>query len=116
MYPLGDVRIHQLMDDLLGPLDHVVGHPGQLGNLNAVALICAAFDNLSQENDIVALFFYGDTVIVHAGQLSFQFRQLVIMGGKQRLGPQKPRIADVLHHRPGDGQAVEGAGASANLI
>ena len=26
------------------------------------------------------------------------------------------RIADVLHHRPGDGQAVKGAGASANLI
>ena len=38
------------------------------------------------------------------------------MGGKQRLGSKKLRIADVLHHRPGDGQAVEGTGSSADLI
>ena len=116
MYPLGDVCIHQLMDDLFGPLDHVVGHARQLGYLNAVALVCAALDDLSQENDIVAFFFYGDAVIVHAGQFSFQLCQFMVVSGKQRLGPQKSRVADVLHHCPGNGQAVEGAGASANLV
>ena len=40
----------------------------------------------------------------------------MIMGGKEGLGPQKLRIADMLHHRPGNGKAVKGTGAPSDLI
>ena len=38
------------------------------------------------------------------------------MRGKQRLCPQKLWIADMLHYRPGNAQAVKGAGSPADFI
>ena len=38
------------------------------------------------------------------------------MGGKQGLGPQPLFVGAVLQHRPGDGHAVVGGGAPADLV
>ena len=48
--------------------------------------------------------------------LSFQLCQLMVMGCEQGLGAQKLGIADILHHRPGNGQPVKGAGPPSDLI
>ena len=37
----------------------------KLSNLYSVAFICPAFNNFSQKNDIIALFFYSNAVIIH---------------------------------------------------
>ena len=45
----------QLLQDLPGPAEHRLGHSGQLGHLDAVALVGAAPDDLAQEEDVVLL-------------------------------------------------------------
>ena len=42
----------QVAQDQLGPLQHRFGHTGQAGDMDAVALVRAALDNFSQENDL----------------------------------------------------------------
>ena len=84
--------------------------------MNSVALIGAALDDFPQENDIVALFLHGNTVIVDAGKLAFQLGQLMVVSGKQRLGAGKTGARNVFHHSPGDGQSVIGAGSPADLV
>ena len=44
----------------------------------------------------------------------FEPRQLVVVGGEQRA--RADRVVQVLDDRPGDGQAVVGAGAAADLV
>ena len=40
----------------------------------------------------------------------------MIVGGEQRLGSQEPAVADIFHHCPCDGEAVEGACSTPDLI
>ena len=40
----------------------------------------------------------------------------MVVGGEERLGAQGGVVVDVLDHRPGDGDAVVGAGAAADLV
>ncbi len=40
----------------------------------------------------------------------------MVMGGKERLGPQDPGIADIFHHGPGDGKPVKGARPAPDLV
>ena len=111
-----DIGTGKLLHQFLGPLDHRIRHPGQLGHLDAVALIGPALYDLPQEYNIVALLLDGDTVVVHAVYGALQLGQLVIVGGEQRLGPQEPGVADVLDHRPCDGKSVKGTGPPADLV
>ena len=46
----------------------------------------------------------------------FQFREFMVMGGKQCLGAQQFFIADMFNHRPGNGQAVERGSPSADFV
>ena len=75
----------------------------------------AALAQLAQEQDFPAHFLHSHVVILHAREEALQVVELVIMGGEERLGALAVFV-DVLHDAPGDGHAVEGGRASANLI
>ena len=45
-----------------------VRNTGQLCHLDSVALVCTALNDLAQEYDIVAVFFYRNTIIIHSRQ------------------------------------------------
>ena len=45
-----------------------------------------------------------------------QVRQLVIVGGEQRPGPQPRAVVDVLGHGPGDRKPIESRGSAADLV
>ena len=55
--------------------------------LRAPDRIRAAPDDLAQEHDVVPLLLHCDAVVLHPGDGALQLRQLVVMGGEQRLGP-----------------------------
>ena len=57
----------------------------------------------------------GSIIVLHAGKGPLHGGQLVIVGGKQGLGPQALGVGAVFQHRPGDAHAVEGGGAPADL-
>ena len=112
----GDICMNQFIHQFFCPFNDRVGYTGQFGNLNTVTLVCTALDDFTQKYNIIAFFFYGNTVIIDSRNLSFQFCQFMIMGGKECLGSQKPCVADMFNHCPGNGKPVEGTGASADLI
>ena len=104
----------QLPQYLPRPLEHRVRQTRQLRHLDAVAPVRAAGDDLPQEHDVLAPGVDSHVIVPDVGQLLLQRRQLVVVGGEQRLGLQLSGA--VLQHRPGDGHAVEGGGAPADLV
>ena len=64
------------------PFQHVVWDTGKFRDLNAVAFIGAAFDDLPEKYDVFPILLYGDTVVLHSLQFPFQFGQLMIVRGK----------------------------------
>ena len=106
----------QLLQNMPGTGQHLLGQARQLGDLDTVAAVGTAGDDLPQEDDILAPCADGDVIVADAGQLALQRRQLVIVGGEQGLGPQLFRVGAVLQHRPGNGHAVKGRGAPADLV
>ena len=69
---------------------------------------------LPEEDDVLPPGLDGDIIVLHPREGVLQGGELVVMGGKEGLGPQLQRA--VLQHRPGDGHAVKGAGAPADLV
>jgi hypothetical protein len=53
--------------------------------------------------------------VAHAREVRGEVGELVVVGREQRLGPG-PAAGEVLRHRPGDGEAVEGGGAAPDLV
>ena len=101
---------------MAGPGDDLVGHPGQLGHFNAVALVGPAGDDLPQEENVVPLLLGGDVVVLYPGDDALQGGDLMVVGGKEGLGPQLFLVGAVLQHRTGDGHTVVGRGAPADLV
>ena len=62
------------------------GQARELCDLDAVAAVGAAGDDLAQEDELVAALFDGNAVVLHAGKNALKLRELVIVRGEQRLG------------------------------
>ena len=54
----------------------------QVEDPKTITLVCSALYDLTQEYDIIALFFDCNTIVVDIADLAFQFGKLMIMGGK----------------------------------
>ena len=94
--------------------DHGSRHAGQLGDLQAVALVRRTFVHGVQEHDAVAML---DRREMHVGRLRKfrgQLRQFEVVRGEQRVA------AVVRQQMPGDGprerEAVEGRSAAADFV
>ena len=64
--------------------DHLIGQPGELGNLDAVRAVGGARLHLVQEDDLVVPFAHVDGDVGDAVEAAGERRQLVVVGGKQR--------------------------------
>ena len=72
-----------------------------------------------QEAQAVAGFFHQHLGVGHVGPLARQGVELVVVGGEDAAGAEAAQLGrggQVLGHRPGDREAVEGGGAAADLI
>ena len=108
------VLLLQGVQDFLRALDRLLGQPRQARHLDAVAAVGPAGNDLAQEHDVVALLLHCDPQVPHSRQGLRQFVEVMVVSGEQRL--RADAVDDVLGHRPGDGQTVERARASTDLI
>ena len=111
-----DIGARELLNKLLRAGDHRLRNTREFRDLDSVALICPALYDLSEEYDIIPLFLDGDTIVVDTADGPLKFRELMIMGRKQRLRAEDLRVADVFDDCPGDRETVKGTRAAANLI
>ena len=93
--------------DYFGCIDHTVRDAGQPGHLNAVAAVGSAFDNFSQEDDVIPPFLDDNVVIPDTFPGCDQFCQLVLMRGKKGPHPRSIEIMEVFRYSPGDAQSVK---------
>ena len=73
---------------LLCPCHYLRRQSRQLRNVNAVALIHATADYLSQEAYGTTVLVNGYAVILHALQLVLKAYELMVMSGEKRLAAQ----------------------------
>ena len=113
---LTDVIGFQSCQNLVCAHDHRARNTGQMGNMNAKALISSAPLNLSQEDHVLAVFLDADAVVDNAGKAAFQLAEFVIMRGKQGLCADLLGINQILHDRPSDAQTVKRTRSTADFV
>ncbi len=99
---------------MFGAFDHRARQAGKLGDLNAIGTIGGALHDLVQEDDIALPIRHAHGEIDDARKLFGELRQLVKMRGEERA--RAIDLMQMFHHRPGDGEPVEGRRAAADLI
>ena len=73
--------------------------------------------DLAHEDDLVVPLFDGDGVVFEAVEGFRELCEFVVVGGEEGAGSVGIDIGvEVLDHGPGDGEAVVGAGAAADLV
>ena len=100
--------------DLAGAVNHLPGHTGHPGNLDAVAVVGGASDDLAKKNNAVGAFNDCCIVVHHSRKPLFKLGKFVIMCCKKSAGAY--RLRDILAHGPGNRHAIERAGTATNLI
>ena len=96
-------------------LQYSLRHAGHAGHVDTEAVCGAAFFYFAQEQDFAAHFLHGNVEVLHAGEEAFEVVELVIVGGKERLGTLAVFV-DVFDNAAGDGHAVVGGRAAANFV
>ena len=80
-----NIRITQSLDDFLCTVDDGRRNACETCDLDSIALIGTALDDLPEKNNVVALFLYSYAVIVDAVDLPFQFRKFMEAAGVPSL-------------------------------
>ena len=73
----------QFVEDFLGAVDNGFRQTGQFTDVDAVAFIDAAGQDLAQENHFALLFFDGDVIIFHTRQIIGQGNHFMIVGSEE---------------------------------
>src|SRR5688500_9795213 len=112
-------RRHELLaleqcQDFARPLYHRRGETGQSPDLHPVRTVCPTRLQTMEEQHLVADFPHTDVIVSYCYQFLRELHQLVIVRREYRLAPGA--VVEVLAHRPGDGYAIVGRRATANLI
>ena len=97
-----------------GAVEHRGRHAGQPGDVDAVALVGAAGDDPVQEDDLALALADRDVGVAQPGLGLLELDELVVVRGEE--GAAADRVVQVLGDRPGERDAVEGAGAAADLV
>ena len=77
-----DILIAEFLYDFLRTGNDKIRNAGKFCNLDTITLVSPAFYALSSEYDVIALFFYSNTIVVDIINLSFEFCQFMIMCGE----------------------------------
>ena len=105
----------QVAQDLLGAHDDTRRQAREAGHLDPERAVRAAGLDLAQEHDAVLPLAGRDVDVADARDVGGQVDELVVVGREEGLG-RGGALRQVLGHRPGDREAVEGGGAAADLV
>lgn len=106
----------QLLQYFLRAGDDLLRQSRELGDLDAVAAVGSAGNDLAEEYKVLPALFDGDVVVFHARERALQLGELVVVGGEERFRAEPFAVGAELEHRAGDAHAVEGRGAAADLV
>ena len=104
----------QLIENLTGPLHHRGGNAGEASGFDAVAAAGAAGLHAMQKQQVIAGFLHQHLEVGHIRALCRQVVELVIVRREHGAGLQV--AGQVFAHGPGDGEAIKGGSATADLI
>ncbi len=104
----------EALQHLGGAADDGGRQAGQTRHMDAVGAIGPARRDLVQEHHVAAPFLDPHGVGGEPRQAAGEGGQLVVMGGEQP--PAAHPVVQMLDHRPGQRQPVEGGGAAADLV
>ena len=102
--------LFETMQDVRGSLYDMVWHTAETGYLNTEAVCTATRLQFAKEEHLAVYFASRYIEVVYPIELPFQLVQFVIMCGEESPGVCLGIVMDVLHDRPGYGDAVIGAG------
>jgi len=108
--------LFQLHQQLLGPFDDFRRQPGQACDLDAVTAVGAPGDELVEKEDLVLPFLDGNVEVFHPAVGMRQIGEFMVMGGEEGFHADPLQVVEILGNRPGDAQAVKGAGSPADLV
>ena len=105
----------ELLQHLIGPVDDGMGHSGNFRHMDAEGVLAAALHQLAHEHHLAVNLLDTDVVVDDAFERALHLIELVVMRGKECLGPGTV-LVDVLHDGPSDGDTVVGARAAPQLV
>src|SRR5690349_3002787 len=103
-----------MRENILRAIKNFFGQTGETSDLDAVAFVCAAVDDLTQEDDLLVPFAHGNVQIADAFAVFGELRQLVIVRSEQ--GPRFDFVVEKFCYAPSNGEPVEGRCAPADLV
>src|SRR5687767_1835348 len=110
----GEFGFFEVAEDDFGAFEDGFGDAREARDLDSIAFVGTAFDDLAQEDDLVVPLADSDVEVPDAGKPAGEFGEFVVMGGEKSFGPAL--VVEVFHDGPGEAETVEGAGAAANFV
>ncbi len=104
------------LEHLFGLADDGIGEAGEFGDVDAVAFVGAARDDVAEEDDAGRLFLDGDVDVLGGLKLLVEAGELPVVGGEESFCFFVGRREEVVGDGPGDRDAVVGACAAADLV
>ena len=101
-------------ENILRAIQNLLRQTGQPRDLDAVALVRAARDDLAQKNDLLVPFAHRDVEIADAAALLRELGQLVVVRREKRARPDL--VVQKFRHAPCDRESVEGGCSAADFI
>src|SRR5207247_10349082 len=96
-----ELRLFEVRKDLPGSLGHGPGQAGQLRDVDSVAAVGPAGNDLAEEYDAPLQLLDGHRRVGHAGADERDLRQLVVVSREQDEGALFPSVVQVLAGGPG---------------
>src|SRR5262245_52380964 len=106
----------QAVENLARARHDSVWQPGEARDLDAVAAVGAAGDDLAQKHDLLFPFPRDHVKVRDARQRVGEIGQLVIVRGEDRFRTGTPVGRKMLGYGPRETEPVEGGGAAPDLV
>src|SRR5207244_10336186 len=104
----------QMRQNIFRSVENFFRQTGQARDVDSVAFIRAAGDDLSQKNDLIVPFAHSHIEIADAAAFLSEFRQLVIMTRKESACLNL--VVQKFGHAPCDGESVECRCSATDLV
>ena len=111
-----DVSGLELAEDVSGTVGDATWHTAEACDLDTEAMLAPPADELAKEEHTPIDLAGGDVVVLHALETTLEVIELVVVRSEEGLGAPVGIVVQVLDDSPSDGDAIVGAGATAQLV
>ena len=106
----------ELLQYVLGTLHDRARHTRYFSHMNTERVLRSAAHQLAQEDNLAVKLLHRHIVVLYTLEVFLHLVQLVIVSGEERARLRLRVLVKILHDSPGDGDAVVGRRAAAQLV